>query len=392
MNFDQIINRRATNSAKWTVGPNELPLSIADMDFPTAPAIVAALQAKVATGIFGYETVPVTYYQAVADWYANEHGCRPQIEWMQYASGVIPALASVIRRVTNPGDQVLLQAPVYNMFFQTIRDNGRQVVSSDLNYDPTTQSYSIDWRDLETKLADQRTRLLILCNPHNPTGQIWSQADLVRLAELSGKYHVKIFADEIHGDITFNETGYVPFFSLPTSLLQQVIVAVSPSKTFNVASIHAAILLIPNADLRAVIRQGLQNDGLTAVNLAAIPATIAAYTQGQAWLHELLAYLKTNRAWVEQLIATQLASQIQVVPAQATYLAWLDCRQVTRDTQPLAEFLRQTTGLILTPGAVYGEPGKAFLRLNLAYPRAVLEDGLARLVQGVAAYQEKSRN
>ena len=359
MNFDQIINRRATNSAKWTVGPNELPLSIADMDFPTAPTIVAALQAKVATGIFGYETVPVTYYQAVADWYANEHGCRPQIEWMQYASGVIPALASVIRRVTNPGDQVLLQAPVYNMFFQTIRDNGRQVVSSDLNYDPTTQSYSIDWRDLETKLADQRTRLLILCNPHNPTGQIWSQADLIRLAELSGKYHVRIFADEIHGDITFNETGYVPFFSLSTSLLQQVIVAVSPSKTFNVAS---------------------------------IPATIAAYTQGQAWLHELLAYLKTNRAWVEQLIATQLASQIQVVPAQATYLAWLDCRQVTRDTQPLAEFLRQTTGLILTPGAVYGEPGKAFLRLNLAYPRAVLEDGLARLVQGVAAYQEKSRN
>lgn len=386
VNFDQQFNRRQTNSFKWAVGENKLPMSIADMDFQTAPAITNALAKKVKTGIYGYEMIPEAYYQAVGDWYATEHHARPKREWMLFVSGVVPALASVLRRLTNPGDQILIQAPVYNMFFTTIQNNGRQVLSSDLVYDPKQHTYHIDWEDLEAKFAQPLTTMMILCNPQNPGGMIWTKQELQHLAELGQKYGVTIFADEIHGDLTFNEGGYVPFFSLPEQFLQAVVVAVSPSKTFNIAATHAATLFVPNAYLREVVDQGLQNDGLTGVNLTAIPASIAAYTQSQEWYHELLDYLKGNLELVEQTIKEHLAGKVAVVPSAATYLVWLDISALSHDSVAFTDFLESTSGLILNPGTMYGEAGKHFVRMNVAYPRAVVADGLQRLIKGVKAW------
>lgn len=225
-------------------------------------------------------------------------------------------------------------------------------------------------------------------NPQNPGGMIWTKVELQRLAELGQKYDVTIFVDEIHGDITFNEDGYVPFFSLPEKFLQDVVIAVSPSKTFNIAATHAATLFVPNAYLREVVDQGLHNDGLAGVNLTAIPASIAAYTQSHAWYHALLNYLKENLELVEKTVQDHLANQVAVVPSAATYLVWLDISALSHDSAAFADFLEKESGLILNPGTMYGEAGKGFVRMNVAYPRAVVEDGLQRLIKAVKAWSK----
>jgi len=206
--FKNTIDRRKTDSVKWDVKPNELPMWVADMDFKTAPEIVEAMHKKADQAIFGYEEPQSDYFNAVADWYESEHNARPQTDWMMFVTGVVPAISSIVRRVTSVGDNVLVQAPVYNIFYNSIVNNGRHVVSNDLVFD--NLAYQIDFKDLEEKLSDPLTTLMILCNPHNPVGKVWSRDELVKIAELCNKYHVKLLSDEIHGDITFSP--YTPAF------------------------------------------------------------------------------------------------------------------------------------------------------------------------------------
>lgn len=385
--FDQIINRTKTNSIKWHVAKNELPMWIADMDFKTSPAIVQALQEKVRDGIFGYEEIPPAYFNAVANWYERVHGFRPDPAWMTFATGVVPALSSAVRRLTAVGDNVLVQAPVYNIFYNSIVNNGRHVVSSDLLYDENKHVYHVDWDDLEAKLSDPLTNMMILCNPHNPIGLIWLRETLTRLAQLCQQYHVKIFSDEIHGDLTFNQTGYTPMFSLPAELIQNLVAAVSPSKTFNVAAMHAATVLVPNKNLRAQINRGLNSEELAEPNLVAIPGTIAAYEKGLPWLQELKEYLVENRELVRNFISQEVGPRIALVEGQATYLIWIDVSQVTNDSAKLAKFIRKETGLILSAGSFYGGNGNHFLRMNVACPKERLQDGLQRLKKGLTAWQ-----
>lgn len=381
--FDKTIDRRKTDSIKWDIAANELPMWVADMDFQTAPEIVSAIEKKAKDGIFGYEEPHENYFKAVSDWYEIEHGFRPNMDWEMFVTGVVPAISSAVRRVTSVGDNVLIQAPVYNIFYNSIVNNGRHILSNDLIYNEL--DYEIDFDDLELKLREPLTTMMILCNPHNPVGKIWSKSDLEKIARLCNKYHVTLLSDEIHGDLTFG-AEYTPMFSLDDDLIQNLIVCVSPSKTFNVAAMHAATIIVPNKNLRDQISRGINTDELAEPNSFVIPVTIAAYEHGHEWLKELKEKLVDNKDTVENFLKSELP-EVKLIPSQATYLLWIDTSSVSNDSQELAQFIRDETGLYLSAGNVYGGNGNDFLRLNIACPTYMLNDGLNRLKQGIKAYK-----
>ncbi|MFD1392189.1 MalY/PatB family protein [Lacticaseibacillus jixianensis] len=388
--FDQQIDRTGTNSIKWAVKPGELPMWIADMDFKTAPAIIAAMTKKVQFGVFGYEEPPAAYFTAVADWYAQQHGARPEPAWMLYCTGVIPAVSSLVRRLSHPGDNVVVQAPVYNMFYHSIENNGRHTLSSDLVYDAAAGRYHIDWADLEQKLAAPLSTLMILCNPHNPIGKAWSKAELTHIATLCLKHHVVLLSDEIHGDLVFGAPAYTPVFALPQPLRDNAVICVSPSKTFNVAALHAATVIVPGQALRDSATRALNNDELAEPNLLSLPGSIAAYTQGAAWLAALKQVLAANRAHVQDFLAAKVP-QIRPAFENATYLLWLDISALGTTSDAFCAFLREHTGLILSAGGEYRGNGAQFIRMNIACPAAMLDDGLARLARGTQLFLEQNQ-
>ncbi|BDR52934.1 cystathionine beta-lyase [Bombiscardovia nodaiensis] len=380
--FSQVHSRRGSNSYKWDVAPGELPMWVADMDFPTAPEVIETMQGKVAQGIFGYEEVPEAYYQAVADWYEREHGVRPKREWMLFVNGVVPALSSLVRRLSQPGDQVLVQAPVYDIFFHSIENNGRHVCSSDLVYDSASRRYHIDFADLEAKLAQPLTRMMILCNPHNPAGKVWSRQELTTIAQLCQRHQVSLVSDEIHGDLVFDDPQYTPVFALDPQLTQNAVSLVSPSKSFNLAALHAATIIAPGPAMREQISRGINNEELAEPNILAVPGTIAAYEQGGPWFHALRQQLKTNKLRASEFIHEQVTG-IEPASEQATYLLWMDISELRQEADRVAQALRADTGLYLSSGSIYRGNGSQFLRMNVACPPSVLEDGLERLRVGV---------
>ena len=376
-------DRRDTDSVKWHVKKGDLPMSIADMDFKTAPEIIDAMKRKVDLGVFGYEWPEDDYFKAVADWYEKGHGHRPQLEWMIFTTGVVPAISAIVRRVSHIGDNVLVQAPVYNVFYNSIENNGRHVLSNDLQFDG--ENYAINWDDLEQKLALPLTTLMIFCNPHNPIGKVWTQKEVQKVADLCYQYHVVLLSDEIHGDLVRKGSDYTPAFSVNNPARENVVSLVSPSKTFNVAALHAATAIVPNSNLRAMVNRGLNSDEVAEPNLLAIPGTIAAYEHGHNWLEALIKQLNVNFTYAEEFINKNLP-QVKVVAGAATYLIWLDVSQVSSDSQKLAEFLEKTTGLVLSPGSIYRGNGHNFLRMNLACPLTMVKDGLERLKVGLTEY------
>lgn len=387
--FEHAPQRLGTDSVKWWgLKAHDLPMTIADMEFKTAPEIIAAMQDKVAFGAFGYEWFQDDYYQAVIDWFAKEHDAQLQKDWLLFVTGVVPAISSIVRRLTNQGDKVLVQEPVYDIFYHSIENNGRRTLSNPLRYED--HRYSLDWADLEQKLADPMTRLMIFCNPHNPTGQLWTEAEVQKVAELCRKHHVILLADEIHGDLV-RAGHYSTAVNVEGPARDSVIVLTSPSKTFNVAALHAATAIIPNRDLYEVVSRGINNDELAEPNLLAVPATIAAYEQGGPWLHALLAQLRTNFAWAEDFLKKELP-QLVNVSGPATYLLWVDVSQVCADSAELAHFIYEKTGLQVTAGSVYRGNGERFIRINLAAPLAMVQDGLHRLAKGVKIFEESKTN
>lgn len=383
--FQTVPKRLHTDSIKWDVKAGELPMWIADMDFATAPEIVAALQEKLNLAAFGYEEPHEDYFQAVAAWYETEHHTPVETAWLLYATGVIPALSSIVRRLSHVGDNVLVQAPIYNMFYNSIENNGRRVLSSDLVY--ADGEYTIDFTDLEAKLAQPLTTMMILCNPHNPVGKVWRKEELIEIATLCQKHQVVLVADEIHGDLVLKGPDYTPIFALPKNLRNQTIALVSPSKTFNVAALHAATVIVPDEQLRGRVNRGLNTDEVAEPNLLALPGTIVAYTQGHQWLQALRQQLQKN-ADLAQAFITEKLPEVKVIQGTATYLMWLDVAAVSDDATALQKFIRQETGLILSAGTVYRGNGAHFLRLNFACPESLLMDGLERLAKGLAAYKK----
>ena len=376
-------DRSNTDSVKWHVKKGDLPMSIADMDFKTAPEIIVAMKRKVDLGVFGYEWPEDDYFKAVADWYEKEHGHRPQQEWLIFTTGVVPAISAIVRRVSHIGDNVLVQAPVYNVFYNSIENNGRHVLSNNLQFDG--ENYAINWDDLEQKLALPLTTLMIFCNPHNPIGKVWTQEEVQKVAELCYQHHVILLSDEIHGDLVRKGPDYTPTFSVNGLARENVISLVSPSKTFNVAALHAATAIVPNSNLCAMVNRGLNSDEVAEPNLLAIPGTIAAYEHGHNWLKALIKQLNVNFTYAEEFINKNLP-QVKVVTGAATYLIWLDVSQISSDSQKLAEYLEKTTGLVLSPGSIYRGNGHDFLRMNLACPLTMVKDGLERLKAGLTEY------
>ena len=386
-NFDVVINRRNTNSLKWDVADNELPMWVADMDFMTAQCVTDAIVKKAKSGVFGYQIVPDTWYDAIINWWKTRHGFTIEKDWLCFTTGVVPAITSSIKRLTNVGDNVVVLTPVYDIFFHSIENTGRHVLECPLVYDKG--SYSIDFADLKKKLSDPLSTLLLLCNPHNPVGKVWTKDELKRIGELCLKHGVTVFSDEIHCDLTAPDVNYTPFASVDKACSAISVTAISASKAFNLAGLQSAAVFVPDSRTRDKVVRGLNSDELAEPNVFAVESTVAAFSDGgSVWLDGLRSHIASNKQVAEQFLTANLP-QITVVPQDATYLMWLDCSALTSDAEKLAAFIRSQTGLFVSAGNKYRGNGHYFIRLNVACPEATLRDGLNRLKVGVNKYTDR---
>lgn len=384
--FSELICRRATDSYKWDSAPSDdiIPLWVADMDFMTYPGITEALQRRVAHGIFGYTRVPDSYYESVCRWFAVRHGWQISKDDIIYTSGVVPAISAIIKALTLPGDQVIVQGPVYNCFYSSIRNNGCEMVSNSLSYNKETLRYEIDFDDLDRKLSHERARLFLLCNPHNPGGRVWSREELMRVAELCRKHGVRVVSDEIHCELTLFDNHYVPFGSLPDELSFGSITCCSPSKAFNTAGLQIANIVCRDAAVRERIDCAININEVCDVNPFGVVALQAAYTDGgYEWLCELRQYLTANYELLLRFFAEHLP-QLPVMRMEGTYLAWVDCSALHEPSEEIEERLMKENRVWVNAGSMYGKEGKPFIRINMACPRERLEEGLRRIARGLA--------
>lgn len=381
--FDTLVDRRGTHSLKWDVKEDELPMWVADMDFKTAPAIIDALNKRVEHGVFGYSIIPDEWNDAYIKWWQERHSFRIEKDWLIFSTGVVPILSSVVRKLTTPGENVLIMTPVYNIFFNSIVNNGRNVLECPLSY--KDGEYSIDFEAMENAMAQPQTTMMIFCNPHNPVGKIWDRETLAKVGELAKKHHVIVVSDEIHCDITDPDKGYIPFASASDTCREISITCVAPTKAFNMAGLQTAAAIVPDPFLRHKVNRGLNTDEVAEPNAFAIWAAIAAFNEGGEWLDALREYIYENKLIVETYIKDQVP-QVKLVKSEATYLLWLDCSAICSDSEELADFIREKTGLYLSDGVQYGKTGEKFLRLNIACPKSRLMDGLLRLKRGIDQY------
>lgn len=381
-------DRRGTDSYKWDSAPEAdiIPLWVADMDFETFPGITEALQRRVAHGIFGYTRVPEAYYEAVCHWFDKRHAWHINREDIIYTSGVVPAVSAVIKALTLPGDQVIVQGPVYNCFFSSIRNNGCEMVSNSLIYNKEELRYEIDFDDLERKLKHERARLMLLCNPHNPGGRVWTRDELTRVAELCRKYGVRVVSDEIHCELTLYDNEYVPFGSLPDELSRGSITCCSPSKAFNTAGLQIANIVCRDAEVRNRIDRAININEVCDVNPFGVIALQAAYSdEGYEWLTQLRKYISANYDLLLERFARELP-KCKVMRMEGTYLAWIDCSELHISSDEIEEMLMHENKVWVNAGSMYGAEGAAFIRINMACTSELLNEGITRIVNGLGAY------
>ena len=379
--FKSVIQRRGTNSVKWDMFGDDLPMWVADMDFKVAPAIQKAIQKRADHPVYGYSIVPDELFES---YIGRRYDFKMSHEDMLYSIGVMPSISSMIRCLTDVGDNILIQSPVYHVFFYVIEDNNRTVVENELIYDDG--SYSIDFDDLDEKLKE--CKMMILCNPHNPIGKIWSKSDLAKIGELCRKHNVVLISDEIHCDLTDPGVKYNPFET--SSDYEKTITCLSPSKSFNIAGFQSSVVHTKNQELLEKIKTQMHIDNSDACNVFAVSAVTAAYDCSQEWLEELKEVLYENKRIVRDYLANELPV-IKLVECDATYLLWLDCSSLNVSSKVLSEFLRQNQGLFLSAGCDFGQCGDSFLRMNIACPQKLLKDGLDRLKRGVIALNNIKR-
>uniref|UniRef100_UPI003FEF7463 MalY/PatB family protein n=1 Tax=Candidatus Limisoma sp. TaxID=3076476 RepID=UPI003FEF7463 len=379
--FDKTIDRRATNSYKWDSAPEGvLPMWVADMDFRTASAIIDALQKRVAHGIFGYTRVPDAYYDAVTSWFSRRHGWDIDREWIIYTSGVVPAVSAVIKALTVPGDKVIVQTPVYNCFFSSIRNNGCEIVSNPLRR--TADTYEMDFDALERCAADPRAKVMLLCNPHNPAGRVWTPDELTRLGNICLRNGVTVVADEIHCELVYQGFKYTPFASLSDAFLHRSVTCVSPSKAFNIAGLQIANIVAFDNDLRSRIDKAININEVCDVNPFGVAATIAAYNEGEEWLNQLVDYLHGNYEAMAEFCRRELP-EFPITRLEGTYLVWMDCSSLGMPSDALEHALLDDARLWLNAGTMYGAEGEGYMRWNIACPRSVMLDGLNRFLNFV---------
>ena len=377
-NFDEIIPRRGTNSYKWdSAGDADiLPMWVADMDFRTAPPVVEALRKRAEHGIFGYVRVPDAYYAAVTNWFARRHDWQIEKEWIIYTTGVVPALSAVIKALTIPGDKVMVQTPVYNCFFSSIRNNGCGMIANPLIYRNGT--YQIDFADLEQKAADPSVKVLLLCNPHNPAGRVWTKQELTRIGDICIRNNVWVIADEIHCELVFPGHTYIPFASISQEFLMHSVTCTSPSKAFNLAGLQIANIISADTDIRIKIDKAINVNEFGDVNPFGVEALMAAYNDSEEWLEELKQYLFANYNYLRAYFAECLP-KFPVSMLEGTYLVWVDCSVLNQSSDKIVKTLLEKEKLWVNEGGLYGEAGEGFIRINIACPRQQLIEGLNRL-------------
>lgn len=377
-NFDEITQRRGSNSYKWDSSPNEdvIPMWVADMDFRTAPAIVNALSKRVMHGIFGYTKVPQAYYDANISWFGRKHNFQIDKDWILFTSGVVPALSAVIKALTMPGDKVLVQTPVYNCFFSSIRNDECKMVANELIYE--NGRYNINFVDLEQKAADPKVKLMLLCNPHNPVGRVWTREELTKIGEICLRNNVIVVSDEIHCDLVYDGHTHIPFASISEEFLQNSVTCTAPSKTFNLAGIQVANIIAADENIRKKIDKALNVNEVCEINCFAVEALIAAYHEGDDWLDELKVYLYNNYIVLSEFFKTYLP-HLPVLPLEATYLVWVDCSALGLSSKEIADKLLLKEKLWINEGTMYGDAGEGFIRINIATQRDNLIRGLKKI-------------
>lgn len=377
-NFDKTVIRRGSNSYKWDTSKNEeiLPLWVADMDFQTAPEIIDALHKRVEHGVFGYTKVPPAYFDATTSWFQRRHNFTIDKKWILFTSGVVPALSAVIKALSEPSDKVIVQTPVYNCFFSSIRNNQCIAERNELIY--KDGAYSIDYEDLERKAADPKAKLLLLCNPHNPVGRVWKWEELQRIGEICLRNNVIIISDEIHCDLVYEGHTHIPFASVNEAFPQNSVTCIAPTKTFNLAGIQVANIVAADENIRAKIDKALNINEVCEINVFAVEALIAAYDNGEDWLTNLKAYLYENYTVLTAFFKEYLP-HLPVIKLEATYLVWVDCSALQQTSKEIAETLLAKEKLWVNEGTMYGEAGKGFIRINIATQRENLIRGLEKI-------------
>lgn len=375
--FDQVIERRRTDSLKWdSVDEKLLPMWVADMDFACPPEVVEALVKRAEHGVFGYAIPSNNYHQAVIDWMQKRHRWAIEREWILTCPGVVSALDVAVRALTEPGDKVLIQVPVYHPFFSVVRNNNRILVENELKYDGAR--YHMDFEDLEQKLASG-VKMMLLCSPHNPVGRVWTTEELKQLGDLCRKHQVMVVADEIHADVVYPGYQHQVFSTAMPDLAQQSVICTAANKTFNIAGLQAANIIIANPKVRKQFQRVLATSGLGLPGVFAATALVAAYNYGTAWLDELLDYLAYNLTFIKSFAQEHLPG-VKIIEPEATYLAWLDFHCLDLDDEQLKELITRA-GLVFNSGSQFGPGGEGFLRLNFACSRIILAEGLERLAR-----------
>ncbi|MBI4787420.1 MAG: putative C-S lyase [Chloroflexi bacterium] len=384
-NFDEVIDRTQTDSAKWARNRADsgvadvIPMWVADMDFQSPAPVIQALVRRAQHGIFGYPRRWDSYYDAITGWLHRRHGWDIQRDWIVNAPGVVNALTLAIQALSKPGDKIVVQPPVYHPFYPIVQNHGRQIVLNPLRWE--NQRYVMDLENLERQI-DGRTKLLILCNPHNPVGRVWTRAELEALGEFCARHNLLILSDEIHCDLILREHRHTPIAALSDELAQRTLTFIAPSKTFNLAGLATSVVIAPNEKLRAELSRTIEDYGLHIGNVFGIRALEAGYREGEEWLDQLLVYLEGNVRFAVRFIEERIP-RIKPICPEGTYLLWLDCRALGLDRAALNTLMRQKARVALQDGADFGIGGEGFQRLNFACPRSILEQGLARIEAAV---------
>lgn len=375
-NFDELTERRNTGCVKWDSDndPDMLPLWVADMDFQTAPSVKEAVMSRAATGIYGYVRVPDSYYEALTRWFDTRHGWHIDRDRVIYTSGVVPALSAIIKALVKPGEGVIIQTPAYNCFFSSVRNNHAIEIDNPLKRIETASgfTYEIDFEDLEAVASRPETRLLLLCNPQNPTGRVWTRAELEQVRDICRRNGVRVLSDEIHCELIHKGYEYIPYATIDP----EAVVCCSPSKAFNTAGLQTANIVCPDTETRDLIDRAINDNEVCDINPFGVVALEAAYNDGEEWLDALNNYLEDNYRYLRETLGSAFP-QLRICDSQATYLAWIDIRPLCISSDNLDKLLRKNGKVHINSGTMYA--GDGYMRINYACPRLRLTEALRRM-------------
>lgn len=380
--FDKVIERRGTGSTKWdnltmrVSNPNALPMWVADSDFACAQPIVDAIVKRAAHPIYGYAYVPPEFAQVTASWLSRRHDWQIDPDWVLFSPGVVPALSLAVQTFTEPGDEVIIQRPVYHPFSNVVRENGRNVSSNQLIW--RDGRYEVDFVDLERRAKSPKAKLMLLCSPHNPCGRVFTEQELARMVEICIENHVLIVSDEIHADIVYKGHVHTVVAGLNPLWGRHVITCHAPSKTFNIAGLEASAVIVPDKALRDRMRRALETAHINVPNAFAMAGYLAAYSQCDEYLNKQLEYLEANVEYVDRVLREKMP-KIHLVEPEATYLLWLDCRELGLSAAEITEFFVEEAAIAINPGDLFGPEGAGFVRINIACPRAIVEQAMRQL-------------